>query len=167
LFFLQIPFAILLAIGVALLALDVIGVKSGRSLGLKLILGAVTSLLPFILIMVFIFELPLFLPWASQLVPGQTIPPQLDTMVNTIASNPVVGTTSQTFPVIGATSVTWGFGIGAILFVVAAVIRIVGGFVMRSASKLEKILGPPPTKPKEPLKTSATPEEKPPTNPQK
>lgn len=167
LFFLQIPFAILIAVGVVLLALDVIGVKSGKSLGLKLILGAITSLLPFILIMVFIFELPLFLPWASQLVPGQTIPPQLDTMVNTIASNPVVGTTSQTFPVIGATSVSWGFGIGAILFVIAAAIRIAGGFVMRSASKLEDIPAPPPTVLKGPPAPPTPPEGKPPTNPQK
>jgi hypothetical protein len=154
LFSLQIPFAILIGVGVVLLALDVIGIKSGKSLGLKLMLGAITSLLPFILILIFIMQLPSFLPWASQLVPGQSIPPQLDTMVNTIAGSPALGSMSETFPVVGVTSVNWGFGIGAVLFVVAAVIRIVGGFVMRSASKLEVLPPPPPARLKTPPDTS-------------
>jgi hypothetical protein len=160
LFSMQIPFAILIGVGIVLLALDVIGVKSGKSLGLKLILGAITSLLPFILILIFITQLPLFLPWASQLVPGQGVPPQLDTMVNTIASSPAFGSTSQTFPVIGSTSVNWGLGIGAILFVIAAVIRIAGGFLMRSASKLEVLPAPPSTALKKPPEITKPPNSK-------
>jgi hypothetical protein len=152
LFALQIPFAILIAVGLVLLALDVVGVKNGKSLGFKFMLGAITSLLPFILIFIFINQLPLFLPWASQLVPGQGIPPQLDMMVRTIAGNPMTGTTSQQFPIVGITTVNWGFGVGAYIFVAAAVVRIIAGAIMRSSPELKEkptsspvVKNPPPT----------------------
>lgn len=138
LFFMQIPFALFIAVGLLFLALDVIGVKSGKNLGLKFILGAIVSLLPFILILVFIMMLPSFLPWASSLVPGQAIPPQLDAMVRTIAGNPVYGTTAQAFQVVGVTTVNWGFGIGAYLLLAAAIVRIAAGFIIRSSRDLQE-----------------------------
>jgi len=143
LFFMQMPFAMFIAVGLVLLALDVVGVKNGKSLGLKLILGAIVSLLPFILILVFIVELPAFLPWASQLVPGQTLPSEVGVMVNAVAGSPVVGSASQQFPVVGATMVSWGFGVGAYLFVVATVMRIIAGFMMRSVPELQEKPAPP------------------------
>jgi len=152
LFFMQVPFAILIGVGIVFLALDIIGVKSGKSIGLKFILGAITSLLPFILIFVFIMMLPSFLPYASSLVPGQTIPPQVDNMVRTVAVNPVFGTISQQLPVVGTTTVNWGFAIGAYLLLVAAVIRIIGGVIARSAPELQQ-----KTAPTQPPETSAPP----------
>jgi hypothetical protein len=150
LFSLQIPFVIIIGAGLVFLVLDVIGVKSGKSIGLKFILGAVTSLLPFVLILVFIMILPSFLPFASSLVPGQTLPFQVEGMVGTIAGNPVYGTTTQQFPTVGATTVNWGFGIGAYLFVVAAVIRIIAGFMARSTPELQEKPAPPPETPPSP-----------------
>lgn len=144
LFNLQIPFAILIAVGLFLLSLDVIGVKSGKSLGFKFMLGAITSLLPLILIFIFINQLPMFLPWASQLVPGQGIPPQLDTMVHAIASNPMTGTTSQQFPIVGNTTVNWGFGVGAYLLVAAAIVRIIAGYIIRTSPELQEKPTPSP-----------------------
>jgi hypothetical protein len=149
LFFLQVSFAILIAVGVALLVLDIIGVKNGKNLGRKFILGAMTSLLPFILIFLFMTQLPSFLPFASGLLPGQSIPPQLDTMVHAIAGNPVYGASSQQFDVIGNITVSWGFGIGAYLFLVAAVVRIAAGLIMRSAPELEQEPSPPPPETKQ------------------
>ena len=157
LFSMQIPFAILIAVGVVLLVLDVIGVKSGKNIGRKFMLGAITSLLPFILILLFMTQLPGFLPWASALVPGQSVPPQLDAMVHAIAGNPVYGTISQHFDVIGTITVNWGFGIGAYLFLVAAVIRIAAGFIMRSAPELQAESLPPLTPPPEAKPTSPPP----------
>ena len=136
LFLLQIPFAIFLAVGTALLALDIIGVKNGRRLGSKFILGAISSLLPFILIFVFINQLPSFLPLASGLLPGTNIPPQLDSLVRAVAGNPVSGSASQQFDVVGTTMVNWGYGLGAYLFLFAALVRIIGGFVIRTAPEL-------------------------------
>jgi hypothetical protein len=148
LFSMQIPFAILLAVGIILLTLDVIGVKSGKNLGRKFIFGAITSLLPFILIFLFITQLPSFLPFASGLIPGQNIPSGVNSMVNAIAANPVYGTTSQQFDIVGTTTVSWGFGIGTYLFLAAAVIRIAAGFVMRSAPEPLQELAPMPPEPK-------------------
>jgi hypothetical protein len=138
LFMMAFPFALFFAVGLVLLALDVIGVKSGKKLGLKFMLGAIVSFLPLVLILVFIMELPAFLPWASQLVPGQGLPSGVEVLVRTVAGSPVVGSASQLFPVVGVTSVSWGFGVGAYLFVVAAVLRIAGGVVMRRAPELEQ-----------------------------
>ena len=137
LFSAQLPFAMIFLAGLVLLTLDIIGVKSGKKVGNKFIFGAVTSLMPFILIFVFIMMLPSFLPWASALIPGQEVPPQqIETMVRAVAGNPVYGTNSQVFPVVGTTTVSWGFGIGAYLFLVAAIIRIVAGLMMRTTPEL-------------------------------
>ncbi len=166
LFFLQIPFAIFLAIGAVLLILDIIGVKSGRRLGSKFIFGAITSLLPFILIFAFINQLPNFLPLAAGLLPGASIPPQLDSLVRAIAGNPFSGSASQQFDVVGTTTVNWGYGLGAYLFVAAAAVRIAGGFVVRTVPELgvetsskrpaeSPPVSPPPAPP--PERQTATP----------
>jgi Vacuolar protein sorting-associated protein 62 len=132
----QFPFAILFAVGLGLLLLDVVGVTSGKRLGRKFILGAIASLLPFVIIYAFIAYLPNLMPLASSLLGGQQIPPETSQLVGTIASNPVGGSAGQTFPVVGATTVAWGFGLGAYLFLLAAVVRIVAGMVMRSSPPL-------------------------------
>lgn len=134
----QFPFAILFGVGIALLILDVIGVRSGKKLGRKFMFAAIFSLLPFIFIYAFVAYLPNLVPLASSLLGGQAVPPEVNQLVSTIASNPIGGSASQTFPIVGATTVVWGFGIGAYLFLVAAVVRIVGGFVMRRAPDLEQ-----------------------------
>ena len=127
----QLPFAIMIGVGLALLLLDVIGVKKGKSLGRKFVWGAITSLLPFVFIYAFVAYIPNLLPLASSLF-GQALPSQVTTLVGNIASSPASGSASQTLPVVGATTVTWGFGLGTYLFVVAAVVRIIAGLMMRT-----------------------------------
>jgi hypothetical protein len=131
------PFSLFILVGVILFILDIIGVKSGKKLGLRMILGTIVLFLPFILIIVFMAMLPSFLPWANGLIPGGNIPPQVDTMVHDIAGNPIYGSATQTLPTVGSTTVNWGFGIGAYLFIVAAVLRIAGGVIMRRTPDLE------------------------------
>jgi hypothetical protein len=77
-------------------------------------------------------------------LPGQGIPPQLDSLVRSVAGSPVAGNASQQFPVVGTTTVTGGYGIGAYLFLAAAGVRIVGGILLRKVPdpKTESI---PPT----------------------
>ena len=144
----EIPFALFFLFGLILVALDIIGMKKARSLGMKFVGGAITSLLPFILIYIFITLLPDLVPMASALFPGQSIPPGVTDLARSVASNPISGTSSQTFDVVGNTTINWGFEIGAYLFVIAAVIRIVGGaVVMTSPNSAEKTLRPPPASP--------------------
>jgi hypothetical protein len=137
LFSTQIPFAIILGVGVVLLVLDVIGVKSGKSMGKKLMLGIISTLLPVILVLIFISQLPAFMPFAYGLFPGQGIPPQVTSMIQSIAASPVQGTGTSVMPIIGSTTVTWGLGIGAFLFIVAAALRLVGGIIMYTTPELK------------------------------
>jgi hypothetical protein len=137
LFSAQLPFAIIIAAGVILLALDVIGVKSGRSIGKKVWLGIIPTLLPIIVILLFISQLPAFLPFAAGMFPGQALPASVGDTLRTIGASPIQGTTGATFPVIGFTTVSWGLSIGAYLFIVAALLRVIGGFFMFTAPKLE------------------------------
>jgi hypothetical protein len=138
----QLPFSIIFAAGLILLALDIIAIKSGKKLGTKFIMGAIFSLIPFILILIFISQLTTFLPWASMLLPGQDLPPQLEAMVSSIASNPIAGTTSQSFEVVGLTTVNWGFGFGAYLFFIAAILRVVSGIFMLSTGEFIQEIKP-------------------------
>jgi len=148
LFSTQMPFAIAFGAGVILLALDVIGIKSGKSLGKKLMIGTISSLLPLMLILLFISQLGAIAPLASGLFPGQTIPASVERMLKTIATSPVQGTTSETFPIIGVTTVTWGLGVGAYLFLIAAILKLVGGLIIYTAPPLQQTqmtpLPPPP-----------------------
>jgi hypothetical protein len=41
-------------------------------------------------------------------------------------------------PVIGNTTVTWGLGAGAYLFIVAAILRLVGGIIMYTTPEFKK-----------------------------
>lgn len=155
----QLPFAIMIGAGLVLLLLDIVGVKKGKSLGWKFIFGAITSLLPFIVIYIFIaFVLPSIVPYASALL-SQPVPAQVNTLVGAISSSPASGTASATFPVVGATTVAWGFGVGAYLFLVAAVIRIIAGFICRTAPDLDMLAAPlgtpPPPSPAVPASVPA------------
>ncbi len=134
----QLPFAIILGVGVILLVLDVIGVKSGRSMGKKLMIGVISTLLPVILILVFVSQLPSFLPFAYGLFPGQSIPPQVADTINSIAASPIRGTGISVMPVIGLTSVAWGLDIGAFLFIVAAALKLAGGIIMYTTPELQR-----------------------------
>jgi hypothetical protein len=141
------PFAIIIAAGVVLLTLDVIGVKNGKSLGKKLIISMIGTLLPVIFIVVLVSQLSALVPFAAGLFPGQSIPSQVESMVRAVSASPIGGVTSSQFPIVGSTTVNWGLGVGAYLFIVAAVLRIVGGFVMYSAPELQKETPPPPPPP--------------------
>jgi hypothetical protein len=151
------PFAIILAASVVLLTLDVIGVKSGKSLGKKLMIGVISTLLPVILIIVFVSQLSALTPLAAGLLPGQGVPSQVESMVRAISASPMGGAATSQFPVVGSTTVNWGLGIGSYLFIVAAVLRIIGGIIMYSAPNLqnqdlrkESPLPPPPPPPPPP-----------------
>jgi cellulose synthase/poly-beta-1,6-N-acetylglucosamine synthase-like glycosyltransferase len=147
LFSTQMPFAIILMAGILLLALDIVGVKSGKGLGRKFWFGIIDVLLPIIFILIFISQLPAFMPYAYGMFPGQAMPRQVEDAVRSIAASPVFGTTNAEFPVVGYTTVSWGLGIGAYLLIVVAILRLVAGLMMRSAPDLQKTqpaLPPPP-----------------------
>ena len=122
-----------------MLGLDVIGVRTSKSLGLKFITKTVGFLLPFVFIFLFINQLPSFLPFGAGLLPDQSIPPQMFSLVRTVASNLIAGSTTTTFPVVGATSVAWGYEIGGYLFLGAAILTIVGGVLIHASGFMGRV----------------------------
>jgi|WetSurMetagenome_2_1015567.scaffolds.fasta_scaffold38396_2 hypothetical protein len=155
----QMPFAIIIAAGVILLILDIIGLKNKNVLGKKLITGIFGLLLPVIFIIAFIMVLPSILtPFASAFAGGGAVPSSVSSLIDTIGANPLGGSSTAVFPVIGSTTVSWGLSIGAYMFIVAAVLRIVGGIIIRAApnTKIE---------PKLPAAPSPTPLSPPPPPP--
>jgi hypothetical protein len=55
-----------------------------------------------------------------------------------VASNPISGIYSQKLPVVETSTLNWGYDIGAYLFVVAAVLRIVGGIIVWTTPELKR-----------------------------
>jgi hypothetical protein len=142
----QMPFAIIIAVGLILLVLDIIAVKNNKKLGNSLIYGIIGGLLPIVIILLLITQLSA-LPAAPSLMPGQTIPTQVTEMLKTIAASPIGGSTTTIFPIIGETAVNWGLGIGAFLLIIAAILRVIGGLIMRTAPTLKEQQIPPPPPP--------------------
>ncbi|MEE9586208.1 MAG: Vps62-related protein [Nitrososphaerales archaeon] len=132
----QVPFSIMIAAGLVLLILDIIGVVNPRTIGRKFIFGAVTAITPFIVIYFFIMMLPSVIQLAPLMIPSQSIPSQVDQVVNTISASPIIGRTSQMFPTLGTVTVNWGFGVGAYLFIFAAVVRIIAGAIVGTAPEI-------------------------------
>jgi hypothetical protein len=142
----QMPFAIIIAAGIILFALDIIGLKSKNSLSNKLIFGIIGFLLPVIFVIAVIMSLPALLPMAAGLVPGGQISEQVSNLMHSVGASPMGGTATTLFPIVGSTTVTWGLGLGTYLFIIAAVLRIVGGLIIRTAPnpKAEQYPPPPP-----------------------
>jgi len=139
LFGLGIPLGILLLSSVVLNILDLVGVEKPKSLARTYIISGVTSLIPVILIIVFITQLAgLIMPFASAMSGGAAIPPQVDEIAREISSSPLMGEYSGTLNSYGNLYVTWSLGIGSYLFIAAAVTKIVAGIITRRAVVPEK-----------------------------
>jgi len=141
LFGLSIPFGIILLSSVVLNALDLIGVEKAKSLSKTYIISSITSLIPVIIILVFITQLAgLITPFANAIGGGVTIPPQIDEMTKRMSSSPIMGEYSGTLDSYGSLHVLWGLGLGSYLFIAAAITKLAAGIIMRKAIVTEKLI---------------------------
>ncbi|MEM2307080.1 MAG: hypothetical protein QXE26_05685 [Candidatus Bathyarchaeia archaeon] len=138
LFSAKIPFAIILVSNAILLALDVIGVRSSRKLGVKFIIATIGMFLPIILIIAFVSQLSAFMPFAASLLPGRSIPIGIEEVVHNISVNPISGTANANLPVVGLTMVNWGFDSGAYLIVLSAILGVLAGLLIYTAPEVKK-----------------------------
>jgi hypothetical protein len=137
-FGLGIPFSIIFLSSVVLNALDIIGVEKPKSLSRTYIISGITSLIPIIIIMVFIAALAgVITSFASFLAGGQPIPQQVTDMVSAMSSSPFSGEFIDTTNSSGTINITWGLATGAYLFIAAAAIKIVAGITLRTAKVTE------------------------------
>lgn len=138
LFGLGIPFAIILLSNVILNLLDLVGVEKAKSLSRTYIMSGVTSVIPVIIILIFITQLAgLITPFANAMG-GATIPPEINEMAKRMSSSPITGEYSGTLDPYGNLIISWGLGLGSYLFIAAAIAKIVGGIITRKAVVIEK-----------------------------
>jgi len=137
-FGLGIPFSILFLSSVVLNALDIIGVEKTKSLSRTYIISCITSLIPIIIIIVFIVALAgVITSFASFLTGGQPIPQQVTDMVSAMSSSPFSGEFTDTINSSGTINITWGLAMGSYLFIAAAAIKIIAGIILRTAKVTE------------------------------
>lgn len=138
LFGLGIPFAIILLTSVVLNLLDLIGVEKAKKLSRTYIISAITSLIPVIIILVGIIMLSGLITSFANAMGGEAVPPQIDEMTREMAASPIMGEYSDTLDSYGILRVFWGLGIGAYMFIAAAISKLAAGIFVRRAIVLEK-----------------------------
>jgi len=139
LFGVGIPFAIILLSSVVLNVLDLIGVEKAKKLSRTYIISGITSLIPVIIILIFITQLAgLITPFANAMAGGAAIPPQIDEMAKRMSASPIMGEYSDTIDSYGNLYISWGLAIGSYLFIAAAITKIVAGIITRKAVMPEK-----------------------------
>ncbi len=134
LFGLGIPFGIIFLASVVLNALDIIGVEKAKRLSRTYIISGITSLIPIIIIILFIVSLAgLITQFAGFIGGGDQMPIQVNDMASAMASSPFSGEFTDTINSSGTLNITWGLAIGSYLFIAAAAIKIVAGIILRTA----------------------------------
>jgi len=133
-FGLGIPFSILFLSSVVLNALDIIGVEKPKSLSRTYIISGIMSLIPIIIIIIFIVSLAgLITPFASFMGGGQQIPRQVTDMASEMSASPLMGEFTDTVNSHGTLTVIWGLAMGSYLFIAAAAIKIAAGIITSQA----------------------------------
>jgi len=132
LFGIGIPFSIIFLSSVVLLALDIIVIEKPKELSRTYIISGITSLIPVIIIVIFIVALTgVINAFAGALSGGQPLPQQVTDMVSAMSSSPFSGGYTDTIYGQGSVAINWGLGVGSYLFIVAAAIKITAGVLLR------------------------------------
>jgi len=133
-FSLQIPFGILLLVGIVFGILDIVGMKTGKDLGNKYLRGGLWFLIMFILLIVLIFGLTAAIQSLAASF-GLALPPEATQIAQTVARQPLQGTQTTTVGDYGSVVLSWGLGLGAYLLLVAAIIKLVAAVVLRGVKE--------------------------------
>jgi hypothetical protein len=131
LFGIGIPFSIIFLSSVVLTALDIIVIEKPKELSRTYIISGITSLIPVIIIIIFIVALmAVITSFADALSGGQPLPQQVTDMVSAMSSSPFAGGFTDTINSQGTVAISWGLGVGSYLFIFAAAIKIVAGILL-------------------------------------
>lgn len=144
LFGIGIPFAIIFLASVILTVFDIIGVEKARNLSRKYIMSGITTLIPVIIIIIFITQLAGLIPqFASAFAGGAPLPAEVEQIAKSISSSPILGSYTGTLDTYGQIGVWWGLGIGAYLFIAAAIVKIIAGVAVRMIEEKTPPSSPP------------------------
>lgn len=129
----DIPFYVIIGVGLLFLVLTTVGVSQSQKLGKKYIHRGIRLIIPFTLLVIFVMSIGMILP---SVAPG-IIKDNTDVFnaANAISSSPFSGQYSLEISEIsgGYVNLNWGFGIGMYLLVFAAIILIIAGLMQLSA----------------------------------
>lgn len=135
LFGIGIPFAIIFVANVILTVFDIIGVEKARNLSRKYIISGIITLIPVMIILIFITQLAGLIPqFAGAFSGGTPLPTEVEQMARSMSSSPILGSYAGTLDAYGKIYVWWGLGIGSYLFIAAAIMKFVAGVVARRFS---------------------------------
>jgi len=148
LFSLQIPFGILLLVGIVFGVLDIVGMKTAKDLGNKYLRGGLFFLILFIVLVLLIFEMTSIIQSLATSF-GLSLPPEATQMAQAVAQQPLQGTQTTAVGNYGSVALSWGLGLGAYLLLAAAIIRLVAALVLRGIrdTKPQNVATQPPPPP--------------------
>lgn len=130
LFGIGIPFAIILLVIVVFGALDIIGVEKAKGLSRKYLFGGIGSLIPVILVLLFVIMLAALLPMLAGAMGQEAISSEVEIIAEQMSSSPIQGSYSSAADTYGSVNLSWGLGIGSYLFIVSAILNFAAGFVL-------------------------------------
>jgi hypothetical protein len=147
-FGLQIPFGIVLLVGIIFGILDIIGLEKAKGLGNKYLRGGITFLILFMFLVLFISLLASMLNTLAATI-GTTLPQEATEMAQAIAQQPFMGSQTKSMGDFGSVALSWGLGLGAYMLLAAAIVKLVASFVLRSSREQKpepetKATPPPP-----------------------
>ena len=134
LFSLQVPFGILLLVGIVFGVLDIVGMKTGKDLGNKYLRGGLFFLILFIVLILVIFALTSTIQTLAASM-GLALPPEATQIAQTVAQQPLQGTQTSGLGDYGSVTLSWGLGLGAYMLLVAAIVRLVAAIVLRGVKE--------------------------------
>lgn len=148
LFGIGIPFAIILVIGVVFNVLDIIGVEKVKKLSKKYLKSGFTTLIPVLIIIIFIILLASILPIFAGSIGQEAVTTEIQTLADRMSAEPIGGRYRSDLGTYGSADISWGLGIGAYLFIVSAIVKLVAGIVLLRAKEPTPSTPPPPPPPR-------------------
>jgi hypothetical protein len=130
LFNFSLPFGFILLAGVIFTILDIIGIKSGRGLGFKYLLGGIMPIMFFLIVLIGISSLTALLPNIAPMLGQEGVPAETATLIGNIASSPLSGGYQGPMGGYANLNISWGLGIGAYLLLLGGLLRIFAGIAM-------------------------------------
>jgi len=135
----MIPLGLLLLASVVMTVLDLMNAKSGKSLGLKYLLGGIMPVIYFIVLIVVVSMLGSVINGVRPMLGQEGIPAETEGLLNSVAGAPFSGGYQGGFGGYAYINITWGMGMGIYLIFIGGIIKIIAGIAMiASAPKVEK-----------------------------
>ena len=130
-----IPFSIIFLASVVMNALDVVGVEKAKNLSKTYIISGITSLIPIIIIILFIVSfVGLISQFSGLMGGGELIPVQLNEIASAMSSSPFGGEFNDTVNSSGTINISWGLAFGSYFFIAASIINILAGIILKTAN---------------------------------